>query len=120
MPVLLLMLALLAESPPPPPAPVIDGLPRWKAKPSAQDFLKVYPREAYRKGLPGRVIMTCEVLADGHLDACAVIEETPSDNGFGAAALSLAPYFQISTVDRDGRQLAGGAVRIPLFWRPLE
>ena len=119
MPVLLLMLALLAETPAPA-APVIDGLPRWKSKPSHQDFLEAYPRAAYRKGLAGRVIMTCKVLGDGRLDACAVVEETPSGNGFGAAALSLAPYFRFSIIDRDGRSLEGGTVRIPLSWRPPE
>ena len=113
----LLALALLAESPPPPP-PAIDGLPRWLAKPSGQDFLKVYPRKAMARRLAGRAVISCSLLATGRLAGCVIAEETPAEGGFGAAALRLAPKFLLSPVDQDGKSVVGGTVRIPLVWNP--
>jgi protein TonB len=118
MPAMVLALALLIESPAPPPPPAIDGLPRWLAKPSGQDFLKVYPRRAMAKRLAGRAVISCSLLATGRLADCVVAEETPAESGFGAAALRLAPKVLLSPVDQDGKSIVGGTVRIPLVWNP--
>lgn len=100
------------------PPPTIDGLPRWRALPSGQDFLRAYPRQALRDGLAGRAVISCGVLASGLLSDCSVTEETPSGSGFGSASLSLAPMFRLSPVDREGKSVEGAVVRIPLVWNP--
>lgn len=100
------------------PPPTIDGLPRWRALPSGQDFLKAYPRQALRDSLAGRAVISCRVLGGGLLSDCSVAEEMPSGSGFGSASLSLAPLFRLSPVDREGKSVEGAVVRIPLVWNP--
>lgn len=114
MSILLLALALLADRPPP---PVIDGGPRLRAKPSAEDMADAYPRDALRDEIQGRVVMACHLTAEGRLTACAVVEETPPGLGFGAATLKIAPLFRWAPTYGDGKSV-GGDVRIPVRWDP--
>jgi periplasmic protein TonB len=44
---------------------------------------------------------------------CRLLSETPTDTGFGAAALKLSERFQMKPMSRDGQPVAGGKVRIP-------
>ena len=116
MPVLLLALALLADGPAPP-APVIDGGPRLRTHPSAQDMVDAYPRRALRDEVRGRVVIACHLTAEGKLTACTVAEETPPGLGFGAAALKMAPYFRWAPTYGDGKSVEGD-VRVPMIWNP--
>ncbi|MDP1738199.1 MAG: TonB family protein [Caulobacter sp.] len=114
--VLLLMLALLADSPASS-TPVIDGVPRLLAHPSAQDMVDAYPSRALRDGVRGRVVIACRLTADGRLAACTVAEETPPGLGFGAAALKMAPHFRWAPTYGSGKSVEGN-VRVPLIWNP--
>ena len=122
--VLLLMAALSAQETVPtaaasePPAIVA---PEWLAKPTAEDAQAVYPKAAAEKRLEGRATLKCGVSAEGFLKDCASIAEEPAGQGFGAAALAIAPKFQMARVTKDGLPVAGGVVRIPIrFANPTQ
>ena len=59
--------------------------------------------------------MRCEVRDDGHLENCAILEETPKGQGYGRAALKAAQYFKMRTTMPDGRP-APKVVIIPMRW----
>ena len=90
--------------------------PRWRKIPNGDDMARFYPEDAMRRGLSGKVVMQCNVAREGTLYACAIITETPPNAGFGAAALKLAPYFEMTPQMEDGRPVAGGVVRIPIVF----
>jgi TonB family protein len=122
--VLLLMAALTVEEPTPnaaSPEPPAIVAPEWVAKPTAEDAQAVYPKAAAEKRLEGRATLKCGVSAEGFLKDCASIAEEPAGLGFGAAALAIAPKFQMAKVTKDGAPVAGGVVRIPIrFANPTQ
>jgi len=74
-------------TPPMEPAPAKKQVsftnPSW-LKPPVPEF----PTAAQRAGVgAGRVILTCNAMADGRISECS-LEETPTGVGFGAAALA--------------------------------
>ena len=112
-------LALPSSSPPP---PVVSN-PVWSQAvgPGAADLMEVYPERAHRKGLSGAAKIKCVVTVEGTLDQCAVVEETPPDEGFGKAALRLSPYFRFHPRIVDGVPTGGATVVIPIrFHLPLD
>ena len=121
--ILLLTAALTAQDPATaaaaePPAIIAPG---WIAKPTAEDAQAVYPRAAVEKRLEGRATLKCGVNAEGFLKECASIAEEPAGLGFGAAALAIAPKFQMAPVTKDGMKVAGGVVRVPIrFANPVQ
>jgi TonB family protein len=121
---LLLMAALTAQDPSPAatasePPPILA--PNWLATPSAEEAQAVYPKAAAEKRLEGRATLKCGVNADGFLKDCAAIAEEPAGQGFGAAALAIAPKFQMAKVTKDGAPVAGGVVRVPIrFANPTQ
>jgi protein TonB len=88
--------------------------PRWVRKPTGEDLGRVYPREAREKGIPGWAKMRCKVTAKGTLTGCETVEEYPQLMGFGAAALRLAPKFEMTSKSPDGQSVEGGSVEIPI------
>lgn len=100
----------------PPAAPSSSDVvtPQWLRRPSGEDLYEHYPRAAMNKGLPGRAAMTCKVNAEGLLIDCAVDEESPPGEGFGEAALRMAPLFRMTPKTPSGQSVEGGTVRIPL------
>lgn len=118
---LLVTLALLADEPHPPatapsPSPAVEA-PYWLRAPSVEEMIKAYPAEARAAGVGGRAEIDCIIAADGVLTACAVARELPEGQGFGAAALGLAPQMQLGAENRAGPRFAAGRVRIPFVWR---
>ncbi|HEX8570472.1 MAG TPA: energy transducer TonB [Caulobacteraceae bacterium] len=115
---------LLPEPPPPPPpgyrsyAPSHIANPNWVARPSGSDVARAYPPAARAAGVHGRATLGCEVTPSGMLANCVVIAEAPQGYGFGAAALSLVPYFRMSPQTAEGRPAGGAKVRIPVTFRP--
>lgn len=77
-----------------------------------------YPDRARRLEIEGRVLLECEVLETGLMSECVVLEETPPDYGFGAAALKMSRLFKMKPMIRDGVPVAGAKVKIPLVFRP--
>ncbi len=76
--------------------------PDWLRRPSPQELLAVYPREAMQRGLSGSATISCIVTAQGGLRNCEVASEKPAGAGFGAAALALSPQFLLRPATRDG------------------
>ena len=97
-----------------PTVPVVVTTGKWERRPSGDDMARVYPDSAQRKNLSGRVILSCTVTSEGSLANCTSSDEEPAGEGFGEAALKMAPLFKMKPLTRDGKPVEGGTVRIPL------
>ena len=99
------------------PDPVVR--PQWVRTPKARDVLRVHPRDRRGRQLEGRATMVCTIRTTGRLTACAVSAEQPQGLGMGAAAIKLAPLFQMKRLDATGRPVVGRVIYIPVeFYGP--
>lgn len=89
----------------------------WAQRPSARRYSEVYPSRAAREGVGGRVQLDCSVLANQSM-ACSVASETPSDMGFGRAALSLSSSYRANPTLTDGASSTGARTRIVVQFQP--
>ena len=89
--------------------PVITN-PDWVRKPTPNEMTSVWPAQADRSG---SARITCTVTVAGALRACRVAEETPAGSGYGAAAMLLAPLFQMRPAMQDGKPVEA-EVTIPI------
>lgn len=62
--------------------------------------------------------MRCAASAAGLLQNCTVVSETPTDQGFGAAALSLAGGMELKSTTADGKPVAGMSFIVPVKFDP--
>ncbi|HEY5071043.1 MAG TPA: TonB family protein [Caulobacteraceae bacterium] len=88
--------------------------PDWIRRPSAQDLMDVWPAQATKKGVGGHAVLSCLVNVHGLLEQCQAVSEDPPGLGFGAAALLLAPRFQMRPMSLNGVPRPGGTVQIPI------
>jgi TonB family protein len=95
-----------------------DKAPDWLRKPSADDLLVVWPRDAWRKGLNGKASIDCIVSAQGALFDCVVLSESPPGQHFGSAALALVPQFLMRPAIRNGQPVLS-QVAIPINFAGL-
>ncbi|HVZ99360.1 MAG TPA: energy transducer TonB [Caulobacterales bacterium] len=102
---------------PPAPAAVPRGSVTWAQRPSGRRVDAVYPQRAAREGVGGRVELDCTVRADLGV-SCIVASETPTGQGFGAAALQLVSAFRAEHFLSNGQPSEGARVRVPLVFRP--
>jgi TonB family protein len=95
-------------------APMVTLVPQpeWVEKPTIADLVAAYPA-ADKDELGGMAVLDCRFGADGRLTGCRVASETPPEDGFGTAAMKLAPLFRAKLVTPEGTSVAGSAVRIP-------
>lgn len=107
----------VAVTPPTPPADPIIRDPTWVRLPGANEFARFYPDDEMRREIQGKATISCQVTAKGSVTACRVVSQTPEKSGFGAAALKLSRYFQMSPRTVDGRPVEGGQVSIPITFR---
>jgi TonB family protein len=84
-------------------APAQRYKPDWLRKPSGEDMAWAYPQRAQREEIGGKAVLQCVVAPDGGLTHCQVTSEAPADYGFGAAALALAPQFQMTRPPSDAK-----------------
>lgn len=93
----------------------VIGRPQWAALPTGDDLMAAYPRDAAKAGvLKARVVLKCDVIADGALSDCAVESEDPAGYGVGKATMALAPTFRLGIWTPEGLPAIGGSVRIPI------
>ncbi|HEX3919497.1 MAG TPA: TonB family protein [Caulobacteraceae bacterium] len=92
--------------------------PVWAQAPDRTDWAKAYPAHAAQAGISGDVKLHCTATAVGGLSGCAVISESPSAQGFGAAALSLTAGMQLQPTSADGRSISGRDIIVPVRFEP--
>jgi len=86
--------------------------------PDRDDWAKAYPAQAAQSGLSGSAQVRCAATAAGSLENCAVVAETPTGAGFGAAALSLMGGMELRPTSQSGQLIAGKSVLVPIKFTP--
>jgi len=76
--------------------------PDWLVRPTGDEIARVYPRAALRNRIAGSALLHCMVNIGGYLSDCTVSRETPSDAGFGNAALEITGYMRMKPATNYG------------------
>jgi TonB family protein len=105
--------ATTANAQPAAPPGAVVTRPDWRVVPNGADLSEQYPAVAQFIGLPGRVLLQCEVAIDGSA-SCRVIDETPAGLGFGDAALAFSKTFKMKPMTVNGQPVDGGEIKIPI------
>jgi TonB family protein len=95
-----------------------SGGPVWAQAPDRSDWAKAYPAHAAQAGIAGAVQMRCSASEAGALQNCAVVSESPTGQGFGAAALSLASGMELKPTTADGKPVVGRSFIVPVKFDP--
>jgi hypothetical protein len=89
--------------------------PAWTAAPAIDDYRATFPKT--ENGVNDvRVVLGCTVEGDGSLGACAVAQETPAGQGYGAGALALASKFRMAPWSTDGEPTVGAKIKLPIHY----
>lgn len=78
----------------------------------------LYPADARRLGIGGRVRLLCVIIA--HLErlrGCRVLEEEPQGHGFATAALQVADGYRVSAPRAGGRPIEGVSFQLQIDFR---
>lgn len=87
--------------------------PVWAVLPTAEDFQTTFPKT--ENGVNHvRVVLGCNVAADGGLNGCAINQEDPAGQGYGAGALALASKFKLSPWGPQGEPMVGARINLPI------
>lgn len=89
--------------------------PAWVALPTAADMNATFPKT--ENGVNDvRVVLGCTVTSDGSLGGCAVAQETPAGQGYGAGALALASKFKMAPWSINGEPTVGAKIKLPIHY----
>lgn len=91
--------------------------PDWRRVENPGNPLRFYPKQAQDLSVEGAATISCVVDADGRLQDCKVLDETPAGYGFGDAALRMKVLFRMKPLSRSGQPVDGGVVRVPIRFR---
>jgi TonB family protein len=92
--------------------------PVWVKAPDRSDWARAYPTQAAQSGLAGSAQVRCAATSAGSLENCAVVAETPTGAGFGAAALSLMGGMELRPTSQSGQLITGKSVLVPIKFTP--
>jgi TonB family protein len=85
----------------------------WANQPDIEDFKATFPKS--ENGVNHvRVVLGCTVARDGELAGCAVNQEDPAGQGYGAGALALATKFRVEPWGPDGSPMVGAHINLPI------
>ncbi len=88
------------------------------SRPSAEILDRFYPRRARERGVRGQATVRCLVSIDGKLEQCRVVQESPPEYGFGAAALRYAEFVEAAPQTVDGVAIDGGEISMSIVFVP--
>jgi TonB family protein len=100
-------------------SPPLNSDPDWAKRPSAEDLVAVWPKAALASGRGGKTTLHCKVSRHGALYDCSVVSESPTGAGFGEAGLILTRQFLMRPARRNGQEIDGAEVSIPLVFPPF-
>lgn len=86
-------------------------------RPTKAEIMSHYPREALAQGVSGRATVECEIVANGLLDRCRVVDEEPAGQGFGEAAIQVAFEHHVRP-DANGYLPIGRRIDLPVDFAP--
>ena len=114
---LALAYALQVSQPPPGyAAAALIEKPVWIRLPTGNDLARLYPPVARDNDRQGQARVACYVKAEGYLERCQVIDESPSGAGFGEATIRAATLFRMKDRKPNGSSVEGGIVIVPIRW----
>jgi len=87
---------------------------------SAAEPLNLYPERAKSLKVGGKAMLECVVNAKGELEGCKVLSETPSEFGFGEAALKVAKLMKMQPKTVDGEPVGGRRIIVPINFAPTK
>ncbi len=87
--------------------------PDWREKPTSEQLISAWPPDALKNHQSGKAEIGCALSAQGTLHDCVVISENPPNLGFGRAAISVSPKFQMNPKMCDGQPVES-KVTIPV------
>lgn len=91
----------------------------WLQAPTYAEVVAAFPAKAKDRKVGGQATLSCKFKADGRLDDCHVLGESPFGMGFGAAAKTLVPRFLGPTAFGDGTPIKGAFTQLPVTF-PVE
>lgn len=91
--------------------------PEWLRRPTAADLTRLYPDQAAQDRIPGEAVLECRVSAQGRLEDCIIVSESPEGMGFGAATVALASSFRMTPPRANGHSHVEALIRMPFSWR---
>lgn len=79
---------------------------RLTKAPTPRDLLRLHP-DGEGSRMPGSATVSCRIRLDSRLEACRILSESPSGQGYGQAAMRAADLYRFAPPSREGRNEPG-------------